>query len=649
MPVYQLQGPDGRVYQIEGPEGATAEQLAAFVQSQPKVAIPQQYDPTEGMSTFEKAMAGAGKAVADTGLGLRQVGARLFGSADDVKRLQQEVAETRARDAALMNTGAGLAGNVGGQIAMALLPGGALRGAGAAAQAVPGAARVAQALQAGGTAMMAPTSVSGAAALGAAQGALQPSVSGQETATNALTGGLAAGAVPAVVRGARIAKALMDPFSEAGQRQIVGRALNRAAGSADDAALALRNLREASTPFVGPVPENEVARGVMGEIVPGSLPTAGQAAGVPSLAALERTATATDPTVMNELTRRAAANNQARVAAIDAVAGAGGARDFAEANRRAVGNELYGAARTQGINPAAMTPEAQANIAAFQQRLPDDILQRARELAQISGTNMDNETSVQGLHWVKMAIDDRIGAAQRAGDNTLARAYTGLQNDLLNGLDELSPAYGEARRTYAAMSRPINEMDVAQSVADRSVNRLTGNVQPQAFARALSDNTAATVTGMPNATLEGVMQPRNLQALRNVQEDLARDVAAQNVGRGPGSDTIQKLAFSNLMSETGVPSLVAAPLRRVGVGGALERVGQVAYRDANQQMQQRLAEALMDPQATAALMEAGMVSPAMQRLVQGTSGSGLAMSPVTGATLIAPMAQALGLSYAPQQ
>lgn len=151
----------------------------------------QLYDPTKGMSTFDKAMAGAGKAVADTGLGLRQLGARVFGSPEDVKRLQGEVAESRRLDSPLMSTGAGVTGNVGGNIAMALLPGGVVRGAGTALSAVPRAAQLAQALQAGGTAMMAPTSITGAGALGAVQGALQPSVSDSETMKNI---GMGAGA-----------------------------------------------------------------------------------------------------------------------------------------------------------------------------------------------------------------------------------------------------------------------------------------------------------------------------------------------------------------------------------------------------------------------------------------------------------------------
>lgn len=45
MPIYTLQGPDGKTYEIEGPAGATAEQLGAFIASQapkPQAAAPQE-------------------------------------------------------------------------------------------------------------------------------------------------------------------------------------------------------------------------------------------------------------------------------------------------------------------------------------------------------------------------------------------------------------------------------------------------------------------------------------------------------------------------------------------------------------------------------------------------------------------------------
>jgi hypothetical protein len=60
----------------------------------------------DSMSGWDQFWAGAGKSVVDTGRGIGQ----LFGAVDE-----REVAEARARDEALMNTGAGLVGNITGQ------------------------------------------------------------------------------------------------------------------------------------------------------------------------------------------------------------------------------------------------------------------------------------------------------------------------------------------------------------------------------------------------------------------------------------------------------------------------------------------------------------------------------------------------------
>jgi len=648
MPVYTLQGPDGRTYTVEGPEGATAEQLGQFVSSQPKSAMPKSSPVVDEMSTYERSMAGAGKAVADTGLGLRQLAGGVMDVVSPrhqtlsslvtgqrvpsrVEELRKEVQEVRERDAPLMDTRSGMLGNVAGNIAMAVLPGGVVLQGGKLLSKLPAAARMAQSLMTGGKAMMAPTSIPGAAATGAVQGVIQPSTSTQETLTNTGVGGAAGAAIPTLVRGAQVARAALDPFSEAGQKRILGRTLQTAAGSPQDAqALAMR-LREGTAPFVGPAPEGVAQRAIMGEIVPGSVPTTGQLAAdvTPSIAALERTASATDPTTVNMLARRLAEQNEARRGAVENVAGTGGKRDFFVANRDATADKLYGQARQQGIDPAALTSEAQANMAAFQQRVPDEIMAKARELAKISGVNMDNESSVQGMHWLKKAIDSKINTAKMAGDTDTVRAYAGLQDTLLKGMDELSPAYGEARRTFSAMSKPINEMDVAQAVLDRGSSASSGQLRPEAFARALSDKTAATVTGRPGATLEGVMSPQGLNSLQRVDEDLARSALAQTAGRGPGSDTIQKLAYSNMMQQSGLPAWATALPRAVGVGGMLQRIGDVGYKSANQEMSGKLAQALLNPQDAAALMQAGVVTPQMQRLIEGARRGGAAVGAAT--------------------
>lgn len=152
------------------------------------------YDPTEGMSTFDKFAAGAGKGVYDLGRGLGQ----LVGAVDE-----KDVADARKRDAALMDTTPGMLGNVAGQIATALTGGSVLRGAGAAGSALAASRTGAAAATAGnagraatavGNTIVNPTTVSGAATGGALIGAAQPTVKDESRGLNAL-GGAAGGAL----------------------------------------------------------------------------------------------------------------------------------------------------------------------------------------------------------------------------------------------------------------------------------------------------------------------------------------------------------------------------------------------------------------------------------------------------------------------
>lgn len=585
MPVYTLQGPDGRTYKIEGPAGATAEQLAAVVQGQPtreqKVqaqieADRKLYDPTEGMSGLEKFRAGAGKAVADIGRGVGQMVGLV--SRDDV-------AESRQNDKALMNTGAGVAGNVAGNLA-----------AFAPTAFIPGA-----------------NTVTGAGLIGAASGLIQPSTSTTETLKNTAVGGVTGMAVPAIMTAAKVAKSFVDPLYQGGRDKIVGRAVTDAAAQDPQAlAAALRQNQSA---------------------VPGVQRTVAEVADNPSLAAMQRTAVQTNPAVMNEATARQAANNEARITFLNNLAGKDGRREFTEAMRDATANQLYDKARKTGVDLASLTPEAQANIAAFQSRIPDDVLSRAKELAKLQGVNMDNESAVQGMHWVKKAIDSKIGTAARSGDNEMVRAYTGLKNDLLSGLDEISPAYGEARRTFASMSKPLTEMDVVNEIATKGINPLTGQLQPSAYARALSDGAAQRVTGMPNATLTSTLGKDALAGVNAVKDDLVRQNFAQTAGRGVGSDTVQKLAYSNMMDQAGIPNAVRGLAPAGVVGNLAQRAGQIVYKDANEKLSEQLARALLDPQMAAQLVERGAVSPQAAMLANALRRSGAAAGASTPALI----------------
>jgi hypothetical protein len=596
MATYRITTPDGAAYNVTAPDTATPDQVMAFAQQQHQATVNQinndaisqgARDTTQGMSTLDLVRAGAGKAFTDLARGAGQLIPGLV--------TRQDVADSRTQDAPLMATTAGKVGNIAGNVA-AIAP----------AALIPGV-----------------NTIAGGAALGAVTGLIQPSTSTKETVTNTGIGAVAGAAVPLATKLIQLGKAAAEPLYEAGQNAIVGRTLNAAAGK--DAPAVAQKLADAAKPFVGP--SQGTPKTVMGEYVAGSVPTVGQASENAGVAALERAASANNPSVTNAISDTMKAQNAARVGVLNDMAGADGARDFLGAARDATADQLYGAARAAGIDPAKLTPEALQNIAKFSQRIPDAVLSKAQELAKIKGEPMTDATSLNGLHYVKKALDDLISAADRSGNTTLKAAYTGLQQDLLTGMDNLSPAYQTARKTFQAMSKPINQMDVAQTIADKSVNPLTGNLQPNAFARALSDKTAQQATGFPGATLANTMDNPQLNSLNSLLLDVQRSNAAQNAGRGAGSDTVQKLAYTNLMDQSGMPTFLREFQPLQVAGNLVARTGDALYGRANKEISNRLAEVMLDPGTAAELMKRATPAQRSQLLQiasQAAQGTALA-------------------------
>ena len=534
-------------------------------------------DVTEEMNILETGAAGLGKAFVDTGRGVKQ----LLGIGDQ-EELQRTIDDEKQLSKPLMDTAGGVVGNIGGHVGMAVAPGGALIRAGNLLKA-PGAAAL-------GKSLLAPQMTLGGAAIGGGMGALQggiQSVASDETRTgNMMLPAIGGAALPLLGVGGGLLKGAVEPLYSGGRDRIIGRALNTAAGA--NAPQAIQNMRGAQV------------------LVPGSQPTAAEVAGSGGIAAMQRAASAVDP---EAYATRAAQQNEARVSALQGVSGTPAQRTAAEASRESTAGPLYRQAIQDGADPV-MSKVLQPQIKNLLQRMPSGVMEKAQELARLNGEVMGKSGSVQGLHYVKLAVDDLLSSAKQTGIGAQTqRGLVQFKKDLLSVVDDLSPTYGKARGTYEAMSKPVNQMAVGQELAERSINPLTGIMQPASYGRALGDDLAQSATGFNKATLANTMEPQQLGVLGNIKSDLARSVAARDLGRGAGSDTVQKLSMTNLMQQSGLPvGILNAP----GVG----RLGNWAYAQTDELMKSRLAEALLDPRQTAQIMQAAQRNPQLARAIE---------------------------------
>ena len=201
MPIYTLEGPDGKKYRIEGPEGATADQLAAVIQGGQPPA------PQKGNMLGDLA-AGAVR-------GAGSIGATLLAPIDALARKagihNDFIGRTDRResmDAALQGLGANTdslaykGAKVGAEIAGTLPVGGVLA---KGAAMVPGLARLAPAIASGGISAPGANLLTRAAGGAITGGATAGLVNPEDAGLGAMIGGAMPGAAMAA------GKAPFDP------------------------------------------------------------------------------------------------------------------------------------------------------------------------------------------------------------------------------------------------------------------------------------------------------------------------------------------------------------------------------------------------------------------------------------------------------
>jgi hypothetical protein len=582
MPIARFEMPDGRIARFEVAEGTTPEQAQAMIAEQVATsASPMSFGETGGGAATgrpinrgqrnvlaeprptESFLAGVTKSAIDPLLAGAQIatGGR-GGVSGAVQRLAEEANVYSEANPASYGTG---------------------RVAGVALPAV-GMSRAIGVIPSFGKNPYVSGAVIGSGT-GAVSGALQPVETGEtgmpmyeEMGRNARTGamiGAPVGAVAPVVgqvidKGYRAGKALVEPFFESGQEKILGKFLRQMSGGEETKAM--RNLQNPQ------------------QLVAGSRPTVGEIAGVPSLAALERTLIATSPTAGNLMAQRQTQNAQAQAAALRNIAPASRTSKYVDF-REQVADDLYSDA-LKPLNLGKLSKKTQAEIDGLIARPAiKDAMEVAKETSANRGVDIaDPAGSMLGLHRTKIALDKKIGEVKARYDRDKIKSASGDELDglmnaktgLLNFMEKISPTYKTARVNYERLSKPIEQLESIAKLADKSISPETEKIYIGQFAKGLKD-----------LKQSGTVSDRQIARLEAIKEDLARGKFAATAGKSVGSDTVQKLVYGNLMNEVGLPI------------SASNRLGKFVYGDINEQLKNKLAESMLDPQEALRLMQAG--------------------------------------------
>lgn len=355
-----------------------------------------------------------------------------------------------------------------------------------------------------------------------------------QTGTGAVAGGVLSAAAPAVAKAGKVAyAAAIEPWMN--PAAIKGRAFLEAAGDkADDIIALLRGNKQ---------------------IVPGSAPTAGEAAvpaGSAEFAALQRSASNVKP---SDYLARADEQNAARIASLRRVGQDKAALEGAEAVRKAAADPLYAAARA-GTTPVDTAPVL-AKVDLILSKNPGN-----RELV-TELTNIRRGLSESGTEAEKLtSVLDGLKASIANKDNAFIK---GVLNNIKADLSKAIPGYEKAQAEFSKRSIPINQMQVGQELEKKLIPAADEAAKQKAasYAGAMRDapGTIKRATGAPRfEELTQVLNPKQMEIVNGIRDDLARGARFESMAAkgGKAAPDAIALASGSMEREAGgkIPNLL---------------------------------------------------------------------------------------------
>lgn len=514
----------------------------------------------------------------------RNIGAPLARSSVE----QQALADERKLiDAPLLDTKAGLTGNIAGTAAQLIGPGVLARGTAAGAALLP-------------------RTIGGNAFNGAALGYLQPVASDESRGLNTVVGGVAGGAasaganaIGAGVRGAasRI-RGLLSPAEQVADSAPVQAAqgLLSSARPGASASTARKAEQEAARLIQAQALDPNSLLRADPSLIPGvvrDLAEESKDAGVAALGRAVRQIPGMGP-MFDTIGRQ---NNSARIAALSQYAGRNGEREAAQAARASATDALREHALQGSVDVSPMLPALDAQIKAL--RTQPGIQSGVNTIRGLLNTTDEQtgqtvlESNPQMLYGLRKEMG-RMLSGKYGGDNSQALAGASEIMAARNGLDDvMGQPFRDYINSYSQLSRPINQIDVfrhltSPKVGSSVIDTVTGDVSltPSGWSRAVNDmdKVVQNATKFNKARADQVLDAPQRDLISNVTDDMQRQFFAANAGKaGNNSVTTETGLFQQHLNKA---------LDKIPVFGA---VGKESREKQAQFVQEKLAFLLANP------------------------------------------------------
>lgn len=375
--------------------------------------------------------------------------------------------------------------------------------------------------------------------------------------------------------------ALVQPLSAEGRQVIAGNVLRSVATNPERA---IANLQQAQS------------------TVPGLRVTTAAAARDPGLAGAETTLRSAlfDPT--NQFGATLSANQQALMDSFRRLSGRPGSIERAEAKRQDITapmrTEAFANAQPVSVEPIAAAIQGITSNPATQRETVD---QAMRYVTDLLAKRVDPETGTinpMALYSVRKDIGVAM-SGKLSGDAANLKLAKGELKSLLPVIDAAiesgAPGFNRYMQQFEKSSSAIDQMRLLQGISDRVTtgqpNLMTGEPVLAAGALRRELKTKADEIGAQ-------LSPAAQRRLDNIINEINRDQAATAPGvRAPGSNTFQNLTMGNLIGRVFSESLADNTTLRT-----MTRPLDFLYKLPNQQIQQLLVEAMLDPQLAAQMM-----------------------------------------------